>query len=203
MKRRGYDEDWLSTTLPLTYGYLVQFKKPLVKRAAFQKYFHREIKEHGKVVRREPIAPFYSMYNINNETFARYRVVWKRMTNRMAATVLPTWKTPFGSKTMIATDTTSLITAKTADEAHYLCSILNSETVDHFIRSFSSGGRGFGAPSVVRDLAIPLFDGKKRAHRELAQLSRNAHEAVARKRDTSDIEAKINSATEDLWNMKH
>lgn len=202
-KRQGYDEDWLSTTLPLTYGYLVQYKNPLLKRAAYLKYFHREIKEHGKVVRLVPIAPFYSMYNINKDTFARYRVVWKRMTNRMAATVLTSWKTPFGSKPVVATDTTSLFTAKSASEAHYLCAILNSKTVDDFIRSFSSGGRGFGAPSVVKDLAIPQFDERKRAHRRLAQFSRAAHETVGYGREIADIEAQINDAVEELWNMKH
>ena len=202
VKRQGYDEDWLSTTLPLTYGYLVQFKNSLMKRAAYLKYFHREIKQHGKVVRVEPTAPFYSMYNINKESFARYRVVWKRMANRMAATVLSSWKTPFGSKTVVATDTTSLFTARTADEAHYLCAILNSRTVDDFVRSFSSGGRGFGAPSVVKDLAIPSFDEHDRLHKRLAQFSREAHDAVDLAREIADIEARINDAVEELWNLK-
>jgi len=202
VKREGYDEDWLSTTLPFTYAYLMQFKSVLVKRAAYQKYYHREIREHGKVVRLQPIAPFYSMYNINRESFARYRVAWKRMAARMEATVLTLYKTPFGTKPVVATDTTSLFTAKTADEAHYLCAILNSRTVDEFIRSFSSGGRGFGAPSVVKNLAIPLFIEGARIHRRLAGLSRRAHEEVRRGRDTAQIEEEINEAVEELWNLK-
>ena len=190
IKRSPYPEEWMLDHAPLTLAYLKQFEKILKSRGS---NIVRQFAEKTE---------FYAMFGIGDYTFARHRVVWKRMTNRMAATVLPAWKTPFGSKTMVATDTTSLITATTADEAHYLCSILNSATVDNFIRSFSSGGRGFGAPSVVKDLAIPLFDGKKRVHRQLAQLSREAHEAVGRKRDITGIEAEINDAVEELWNLK-
>ena len=201
-KRKGYDEEWLGANLPLSYAYLFQFKSVLEKRAAYLKYFHREIKENGKVVGHEPIAPFYSMYNIDEGTFARYRVVWKRMANRMAATVLSSWKTPFGSKTIIGTDTVSLITAKSAEEAHYLCAILNSKAVDEFIGSFSSGGRGFGAPSVVKNLAIPKFDKHNKAHCKLAELSREAHDAVERGRAIDDVESAIDKAVEELWNLK-
>lgn len=201
-KREGYDEDWMSINLPLTYAYLVQFKDVLIKRAAYRKYYHREVREKGKVVRLEAIAPFYSMYNINKDSFARYRVAWKRMAARMAAVVLTIWKTPFGTKPVIATDTTSLFAVKNAAEAHYLCAVLNSATVDGFIRSFSSGGRGFGAPSVVKNLAIPQFDERKKLHARLAELSRQAHEETARGRQTASIEEQINVAAEDLWNLK-
>jgi hypothetical protein len=98
--------------------------------------------------------------------------------------------------------TTSLFTARTVDEAHYLCAILNSRTVDEFIRSFSSGGRGFGAPSVVKNLAIPPFAEGARIHRRLAGLSHRAHEGVKRGRDTAQIEEEINEAVEELWNLK-
>ena len=142
------------------------------------------------------------MYGIGAYTFARYRVAWKRMAARMEATVLTLHKTPFGTKPVVATDTTSLFTAKTADEAHYLCAILNSRTVDEYIRSFSSGGRGFGAPSVVKNLAIPLFAEGAPIHRRLAEFSHRAHEEVRRGRDTAQIEEEINETVEELWNLK-
>jgi hypothetical protein len=189
-KRAPYPEEWMLDHVPLTFGYLKQFESILKSRGS---NIVRQFAEKTE---------FYAMFGIGGYTFARYRVVWKRMTNRMAATVLTSWRTPFGSKTIVATDTTSLFTAKTADEAHYLCAILNSKTVDDFIRSFSSGGRGFGAPSVVKDLAIPPFDERKRLHKHLAQLSREAHEAVERNREITEIEAQINDAVEELWNLK-
>ena len=97
----------MSTHLPLTFAYLTHFRDILIKRAAYQKYFHKEIRKDNKVIKREPIAPFYSMYNINEESLAKYRVVWKRMASKMAAVVLSRLRTPFGLKTAISTDTTS------------------------------------------------------------------------------------------------
>ena len=45
---------------------------------------------------------------------------------------------------------------------------------------------------MVKDLAIPPFDERKRLHKRLGQLSREAHEAVDRDREITEIEAHIN-----------
>ncbi|MBI3575675.1 MAG: hypothetical protein HY083_08505 [Gammaproteobacteria bacterium] len=200
--RKGYDEDWMAANLPLTYAYLVQFKNALVERAAYQKYYFKEVKKGGKVVDREPIGPFYSMYNISEKTFAPYRVVWKRMANSMAAAVLATLDTPFGPKAAISTDTTSFMVAGSRAEAHYLCAMLNSDLINDYIGSFSSGGRGFGAPSVMQNLAVPKFDEKNKLHRELSELSEEAHRRVARGEEIDDVDKQVNQAVRRLWNIK-
>ena len=143
------------------------------------------------------------MFSIGEYTFARYRVVWKRMAAKMSAVVVSAYKTPFGIKPVIATDTCSFFTAKNAEEAHYLCAILNSKSVNDFIRSFSSGGRGFGAPSVVKNLAIPPYDARNKIHFKLSELSRKAHHGVERGHDISEFEEEINRTTEELWNLRH
>jgi hypothetical protein len=120
----------------------------------------------------------------------------------MAAAVLSTLPTPFGRKTAISTDTTSFMVAKNRGEAHYLCAILNSDVVDSFIRSFSSAGRGFGAPSVMENLAIPEFASEKRLHNRLAELSQEAHNLVPRGEDISEIQGEINGAVRQLWNIR-
>ena len=38
-ERRGYDEDWLKTEHPLTYGYLLRFEKVLRQRSGFRNTF--------------------------------------------------------------------------------------------------------------------------------------------------------------------
>ena len=93
--------------------------------------------------------------------------------------------------------------AKNRGEVHYLCAILNSDVVDSFIRSFSSAGRGFGAPSVMENLAIPEFDSENRLHNRLAELSQEAHTLVARGRDVGEQEAQINEAVRQLWNIRN
>jgi len=201
--RKGFDEDWLSTELPHTYGYLVQFRDILISRAAYQKYFFKEVKRRGKIIKREPTGPFYSMYNISGDSFAPYRVTWKRMASKMSVVVLSRIQTDYGMKPVISTDTTSFIPVRNRVEAHYLCAILSSELVDRYIRSFSSGGRGFGAPSVMQNLGIPAFDVADKLHQSLADLSMKAHDGVKKGADISGLETNINKSVKKLWNIKH
>ena len=202
IERKGCEEQWMSSHLPLTFAYLTHFKDVLIKRASYQKYFHKEIKKDNKVIKREPIAPFYSMYNISEESFAKYRVVWKRMASKMATVVLSRLRTPFGLKTAVSTDTTSFFAVKDEEEAHYLCGILNSKVVDEYIRSFSSAGRGFGSPSVMSHLAIPQFNSNNKIHMKISELSQKAHDVVVQGKEIEKLQNEINQVVERLWNIK-
>ena len=174
----------------MTHAYLKPFEQILLSRGS-------------KVVRQfAEKTEFYAMYGIGEYTVATYRVTWKRMASKMAAMVLSTLPTPFGRKTAISTDTTSFMVARNRGEAHYLCAILNSDIVDSFIRSYSSAGRGFGAPSVMENLAIPEFDSENRVHSRLADLSIEAHKLVGRGHAIADPEAQINEAVRRLWNIR-
>ena len=202
IERKGYEEVWMSSHFPLTFAYLTHFKEVLIKRASYQKYFYKEIKQNNRVVKREPIAPFYSMYNISEESFAKYRVVWKRMASKMVAVVLSRLRTPFGLKTAISTDTTSLFALEDEKEAHYLCGILNSRMVDEYIQSFSSPGRGFGAPSVMNNIAIPKFNSDNKIYMKIAELSQKTHTMVVQGKNIEDLQNDLNEAVERLWNIK-
>lgn len=162
--RTGYPEETFKSRWPRTYGYLLRFKQKLLDRAAYKKY-HADLGN-----------PFYSQYNVADYTFARYKVVWKRMASDIVAAVISQHKTPFGYKTLIGTDTTSLFATQNEDEAHYLCAIINSTLVRDFIKSYSSAGRGFGAPSVMNHVGIPKFAPKDKLHQKLAQLSNALHD---------------------------
>jgi len=187
--RKPYPEDWMQEHAPLTYAYLAQFRDILLSRGSA---VVRNLAEKTE---------FYAMYGIGDYSFASWRVAWKRMAAKMAAAVLSAVETPFGRKPVIGTDTTSFFVARTKAEAHYLCALLNSDVVDGFIRSFSSGGRGFGAPSVVKNLAIPPFDKYNDVHIRLSALSRGAHTLVRNEKDTAETEAEINEAARTLWNI--
>ena len=162
-KRMGYTEITMKREWPRTFSYLGLFRKELLSRAAYKKY-HADTDN-----------PFYSQYNIADYTFARYKVVWKRMANDLVAAVISQEKTKFGWKTVIPTDTTSLIAMKNEDEAHYVCAILNSVVVRRFIKSYSSAGRGFGAPSIMEHVGIPKFDKNNTVHKRFSELSKVLH----------------------------
>jgi len=188
--REPFPESWMTSHLPLTYAYLRQFKDILLSRGS---RVGREFAEETE---------FYAMYGIGDYTLAKYRVVWKRMASKMVAVVLSRLRTPFGLKTGIGTDTTSLIPVEEEDEAHYLCGILNSRGVDEYIKSFSSAGRGFGAPSVMSNIAIPKFDKQNKLHARIAELSQKAHLLVVQDKNIESEQEEIDEAVERLWNIK-
>ncbi|HUU40620.1 MAG TPA: N-6 DNA methylase, partial [Desulfatiglandales bacterium] len=161
--RVGYTENLMKKKWQRTFNYLSLFKKELLDRAAYKKY-------HA-----ENDSPFYSQYNIADYTFARYKVVWKRMAGDLVAAVISQAKTDFGWKTIIPTDTTSLFATEDESEAHYLCAIINSTMVRNFIKSYSSAGRGFGAPSVMEHVGIPKFKKDNKTHKKLSELSKKLH----------------------------
>jgi hypothetical protein len=143
------------------------------------------------------------MFGIGPYTVARYRVVWKRMAGDLVAAVVSQHKTRFGHKTIIATDTTSLFPTEREDEAHYLCAIINSKPVREFLKSFSSAGRGFGAPSVMEPIGIPEFDGKNPLHRQLASLSKELHNKKAQGRNIEclALELEVDDAAARLFGL--
>lgn len=66
------------------------------------------------------------------------------------------------------------------DEAHYLCSILNSTAPNEMMKDFQSSGL-FGARNVhkkILDVIFPKFNKKSAIHQQLAKLSEQAHEKV-------------------------
>ncbi|MCD6470940.1 N-6 DNA methylase, partial [bacterium] len=161
---RGYPEATMKDKWPLTFSYLIRFRNQLLQRTSYKK-FHAKSK-----------APFYSQYNIGHYTFSRYKVVWKRMATDIYASVISGIKTPFGWRQVIPLDTTVIFPVDNEMEAHYLCAIINSKPVRDFIKSFSSAGRGFGTPSVMKYVGIPKFDPKNQLHQKLFEISKKCHQ---------------------------
>jgi hypothetical protein len=192
IKRYGIPEEVMKKKWPRTFQYLVPFKDVLIQRASFKKYHEPE----GH--------PFYSQYNIGEYSFSKYRVIWKRMSNDIFAAVASQAKTAFGYKTIIPTDTTAFFAVADESEAHFLCAIINSESVRDFIKSYSSAGRGFGTPSVMNHIAIPKYDPNDPVHARLSSLSKKLHELKARGTETGivDLEKEVNGYIGQLFSSK-
>ena len=161
---------------------IVSFSMPFKDKARQNNFLYLHIfkgillSRGSKVVRElAEKTTFYTMYGIGEYTFAPYKVVWKRMANDLEAVVLSKVETPIGEKDVIPTDITSLIPFRSEEEAHYVCAILNSSPVGFCVRSYSSAGRGFGAPSIVKHFRIPKYEKNNEGHQKLSELSKRAH----------------------------
>jgi SAM-dependent methyltransferase len=160
--RKPYSATHLKSELPRTYAYLDEFREILLSRGSSTV---RQLAE-----RTEP----WAMFGIGGYSFAPFRVVWRRMASDLVAAVVSDWHTPFGNRPVLATETTSFVPLENEDEAHFLCALLNSSIVRSYVKSFSSSGRGFGAPSILSRIRIDRYDPTNPAHRELSQLGRQA-----------------------------
>jgi len=156
-------ENDMKVNYPKTYAYLKRFEDMLRERAAYKRYFRET-------------APFYSMFDVGDYTFAPYKVVWPWISTDLRVAVVGS----FGGKATCPEHNTSFLETDNPDVAYFVCAALNSSIGDFTIRSFSSGGGGgIASPAVLQKIRIPKFDPKDKVHQELAALSEQAHAATA------------------------
>lgn len=202
-KRVGYDERWMAVNCPKTHGYLKNFEDILRGRGS---KVARELAEKGA---------FYSMSGIGEYTFSPFKVVWQRTGRELEVAVISRGSTEqIEGKIIIPAGTVSFVPSEGEEESHYICALLNSAPSRSVVLAFSPSGRGFGAPSILEHLSIPRFDFSNPLHRELAELSLQAHRLVALHRGRSadlssqgngeglflkEIEEEIDRKAAQLW----
>ena len=191
VKRVGLNEKWVKEHFPRTYGYLKEFHSILLRRKAYVKFM------------KSRNAPFYTMYNVGTYTYAPFKVVWNRMGSRIAACVISTVYDPYlGEKIVLPENVLAFIPTDTEDEAHYICSIMNSSITDMILRSIAGGTKSFGTPRIVKDtIKIPLYEKDNELHKMLSTLSRKAHKNAQKTIDTRDVEGEIDRLVAVLYNI--
>ena len=188
-RRKGIDEAVMRERYPKTFAYLSEFRERLVARVAYRRY--------------QSHAAFYSMYDVGPYTVAPIKVVWRRMDRRINAAVVEPRDDPWlGPRLPVPQETCSLIAAASSDEAHYLCALLNS-AVSNFIACAHAvrGGKGFGTPGILEYLRLQQFQPHDPQHRQLADLSRQAHTAAGLGEVPGDLQAAIDRAAAELQGL--
>ena len=194
-KRVGYDESWLKVQYPLTYAYLKEFEDMLRERSGYKKYFDPQKDS------------FYSMYDVAEYTFAPYKVVWTRVaTDITAAVVAPHQIVHLESKPIIPIETATMVALSTANDAHYLCALLNSSPSRLVIDSYASKSTGsFGSPHILQHVAIPCLNPSTTTFTNLSALSQRAHQLAAfgesSEKELRDVEEEIDRKAAELWGL--
>lgn len=168
IRRRGIDDETMRRDFPAALAYLRRFETTLRDRAAYRKFQSR--------------APFWSLYNVDEATFAPIKVVWRRMDSTIRAAVVP-----FDAerdRPIIPQDTLSTVAVATLDEADYLAAVLNSTPIRRRVAASSvAGSKSFGSPGAFAALGVPRFVPTSPLCRALAELGRRRREEAARKND--------------------
>jgi hypothetical protein len=220
--RKGIEEERLRRQCPEAYGYLEQFRGVLSGRAAYRRYQDRAAFYSMYDVGPYTLAPVKVVWRrmdrrINaavveplDDPVLGPRPVIPQETCVLIAVgeprgAMPTssWACP-GPDAHGHEDVAMPPASRSAvDEAHYLCALLNSAMVGFLVSSHSvRGGKGFGTPSMLDFLRLRRFDPKNAAHTELAALSREAHQRVARREEASEIQSQIDRVAGRIWGFE-
>jgi len=187
MRLNAIPEDEIKADYPKTYLYLKRFEVVLRERAAYKRYFRSD-------------APFYSMFDVGEYTFAPYKVVWPWIAQGIRAAVI----TEHRGKPIVPDNNVTFVGCFSEEKAHYICALLNSTPLDFATRSlYASGGGGIARPSVLKYIRIPKFDPGNKVHQELADLSQNAHQAAATDdaASTKKLKQRIDELAAQIWGL--
>ena len=144
---------------------------------------------------------FYSLTRVGKYSFAKHRVVF-RNNSKWVAAVINDGLTPWGeTKSYLLLDHACSISQDrngnfiTEDEAHYICSILNSMLINEYIIN-SSDSRSYKTDIPIK---IPKYDKNNLIHKKLSILSKKAHKAYIDKISTEKFEKEINTLVIEIY----
>ncbi len=201
-KRQGYEEAWLKDTFPETYKYLLTFETLLSQRSGFKKYFCKEVGT-GKHKRLEPVAPFYSLYNIGDYTLAPYKVCWREQAQFLTCAVASNSKVAGKTKVVIPDHKLMFVPLDNIEEAHYVCAALSSSVAVLLVKSY--GVETQTSTHVLEYVRLPKFDANDKRHCRLAALSTEAHKLAAQgelaRKQLEGVEAEIDQEAAPAWGV--
>ncbi|MEM3451862.1 MAG: N-6 DNA methylase, partial [Nitrososphaerales archaeon] len=177
-----FKEDQLKIGYPDTYKYFLNFKDVLKARKI--KPFLGSTKSN---------YPFYMVDNTGKRTFEPFKVIWKDISGKISAkgefggaTVLSPIEDIIGKNIPIVDVTLFFIPCKNSDEAHYICSILNSSITQFIVTSYAVI---HVSTQILKYLGIKKFNPEDKLHLKLSELSKKAHELAKRYYEQNDLVA--------------
>mgnify|MGYP001048889196 CR=1 FL=1 len=137
------------------------------------RYFHdpeyKPLLEARAIYRKHlPELPIYSCYDIGPYSFSPFKVVWKALASGMQAVVIGSHE----EKIIVPDHNVMMIPIREYEEAHYLCSVLNSSIATLFVTSYIEW---FYSTHILQYFYVPKYNQLSQPHRDLASFSIDAH----------------------------
>ena len=186
---KGISLQLMQKKFPKTLAYYSLFEKELCQRSGYNKYI--------------PNEPFYAVYNFGKYSLAPFKVVWTRVGVDIKSAVVGEYNNElFLNSIVVPIETVVLVPFTNSNEAHYFCSVINSEICRFIISSYSNKGTGsFGSPHILENVKIPKFDSLNCTHTDLAKLSKLCHEKTTAGIPVADLEEQIDELAAELWGL--
>jgi hypothetical protein len=177
----------MKTKFPLTFAFFKAFEESLRKRSGYK-----------QLLKSRP--EFYAIGNVGDYTLSPYKIVFKDLTEVFQCAVVGPQKT--SHKPVVPDHTLLFLTSNSADEAHFLCGLLNSVPARVALYGASVGvqtQRYF--PTDVSRVKIPAFAAKEKDHQAIVSLSRECHKEAVRGKDVRSLEDQLATAAARLWGI--
>jgi hypothetical protein len=180
---KAVDESLLRQKFPDTFAYLKEFEGPLRARSGYKKFF------------RPGIDPFYSVYNVGDYTFSKFKVLWREVANDLRAAV-----SEAEDGILIPDHTLVSVATESSDEAHYLCGMLNTSLSNYIVSNYVAG---HPAPHILKYIRIERYRHDNPEHRQMVELSRECHRATTRSEDdvVRDLEKQVDEVAAKIWKV--
>lgn len=199
-------------TAKYKYGIPVkELAKTAPKTSDWLNFYHDELLasriQNGKFFNANT-QPYYRLDNVGEYTYAPYKVLWKEQTGSMSAVVVGSYleSIPDADDTLFSEDKTIVVDSKvlmlgleSADEAYYVCGIINAKDIVEVIDGYAiSTNRGV---DVLKYLAIPKFEATNTTHKTISKLSAQIHSAYKANDLTGvmELEDQLNVAVRALF----
>jgi SAM-dependent methyltransferase len=184
MRLKAIPVEEMQSRFPKAWGYLHRFEDDLRKSGIIKRYF-------------KPDAPFYSIFNIGDYSFAPYKVVIREIAGGLTCAVAGEHE----GKPIIPDHKLVMVGFKREVEAHYVCALLNSSPARLFVDSYVINTQF--SPHLFEKLAIPDFDAQNKSHVRLSKLSKQAHETTNRHEETELklIVEEIEQVAAETWEL--
>jgi len=177
----------MQRSYPLTFRYLKSFEDILKTRPLHLRWGKRN--------------EFYAVYDIGPYTFAPWKVVWKRSTNKFEACVVSEDDLVPGRRNLVIPNGGLMMVPFVQPEpAHYLCAVLNSSIARWTINASISRQ---AHKQIIDVIAIAPFDAADDVHCRLARLSERAHSAARAEEaeSVSALEETIDGICAEMWGI--
>jgi len=189
VSRQGIDVVQMETRYPKAHLYLKRFEPVLLAR-----------KDRGTRGLIEKGAPFWSIFGVADYTLAPWKVVWREVADELNAAVVGEGEVLGVAKPVVPDHTCIMVECASAEEAHYLCAVLNASPVRLAVRQYIVLHPD---PHVLDRVRVPRFSEKNRIHLRLAELSAEAHRAAEQgDRDRmARLESEMEGWAAKLWGL--
>jgi hypothetical protein len=193
---QAISEKEMQQLLPKTWAYLSRFRDVLLQRSGYR------LLRLGH--------PFYILGNVNESTFAPWKVAWTRVGNDIQAACVGSVSVFGVEKPIIPLETATMVAFDSREEAHYFCGYVNSSLFRLSVKSYSVHGTGgFASPHILTNIRVPTFDEMNHTQSQLSQLSQRAHALApaayagdeAARAQLQQVEAEIDRAAARLWGL--